>query len=207
MSYCLPFHTVHGVLKARILKWFAIPFSSGCQTSPPWPTRLGWPHVAWLSFTVSFTVRQLDKLDKAVVHVIRLAGFLWLWFQSVCPLFLYSVYCLTCFLLPWTWGISSRLLQQSVAAAPDLGHGVSHLSHCSWPWMWGISPGLVLRCLLWVFQNLHFVLCLPCLQTGLNLLLSVCLHHRFYFVDLSSLINFSHHNANVLSYMNCSHKT
>ena len=24
-----PFHTVHGVLKARILKWFAIPFSSG----------------------------------------------------------------------------------------------------------------------------------------------------------------------------------
>ena len=29
MSYHLPFHTVHGVLKARILKWFAIPFSSG----------------------------------------------------------------------------------------------------------------------------------------------------------------------------------
>ena len=26
----LPFHTVHGVLKARILKWFAIPFSSFC---------------------------------------------------------------------------------------------------------------------------------------------------------------------------------
>ena len=25
----MPFHTVHGVLKARILKWFAIPFSSG----------------------------------------------------------------------------------------------------------------------------------------------------------------------------------
>ena len=25
----LPFHTVHGVLKARILKWFAIPFLSG----------------------------------------------------------------------------------------------------------------------------------------------------------------------------------
>ena len=25
----LAFHTVHGVLKARILKWFAIPFSSG----------------------------------------------------------------------------------------------------------------------------------------------------------------------------------
>ena len=25
----MPFHTVHGVLKARILKWFAIPVSSG----------------------------------------------------------------------------------------------------------------------------------------------------------------------------------
>ena len=25
----LPFHTVHGVLNARMLKWFAIPFSSG----------------------------------------------------------------------------------------------------------------------------------------------------------------------------------
>ena len=38
---------------------------------------LGWPYIAWLSFT---------ELDKAVVHVIRLANFLWLWFQSVCPL-------------------------------------------------------------------------------------------------------------------------
>ena len=29
VSFFWPFHTVHGVLKARILKWFAIPFSSG----------------------------------------------------------------------------------------------------------------------------------------------------------------------------------
>ena len=28
-SVFLLFHTIHGVLKARILKWFAIPFSSG----------------------------------------------------------------------------------------------------------------------------------------------------------------------------------
>ena len=27
-SIFLPFHTIHGVLKARILKWFSIPFSS-----------------------------------------------------------------------------------------------------------------------------------------------------------------------------------
>ena len=28
----LPFHTVYGILKARILKWFAIPFSSGLHS-------------------------------------------------------------------------------------------------------------------------------------------------------------------------------
>ena len=32
------------------------------------------------------------------------------------------------FLLSWTWGISSWLLQQSTAAAPYLGHGVAPLS-------------------------------------------------------------------------------
>ena len=31
----LPFHTVHGVLKARILKWFAIPFSRGPHSVRP----------------------------------------------------------------------------------------------------------------------------------------------------------------------------
>ena len=55
-----------------LLQW-----TTFCQTSPPWPSRLGWPHTAWLSFI---------ELDKAVVHVIRLASFLWLWFQCVCPL-------------------------------------------------------------------------------------------------------------------------
>ena len=29
LTFRVFFHTVHGVLKARILKWFAIPFSSG----------------------------------------------------------------------------------------------------------------------------------------------------------------------------------
>ena len=31
----LPFHTVHGVFKARILKWLAIPFSSGPHSVRP----------------------------------------------------------------------------------------------------------------------------------------------------------------------------
>jgi len=46
----LPFHTVHGILKARILKWFATPFFSGphfvrtLHHDPPvfcGPTRYG----------------------------------------------------------------------------------------------------------------------------------------------------------------------
>ena len=31
----LPFHAVHGILKARTLKWFAIPFSSGPHSVRP----------------------------------------------------------------------------------------------------------------------------------------------------------------------------
>ena len=43
----------------------------------------------WVSH--SFT-----ELDKAVVHVISLISFLWLWFQFVCPLMPFlSTYCLT----------------------------------------------------------------------------------------------------------------
>ena len=66
----LPFHAVHGVLKARILKWFAIPFSSGpCFVRPLHhdPFVLGGPHGRAYSFI---------ELDKAVVHVIRLVSFL-----------------------------------------------------------------------------------------------------------------------------------
>ena len=49
-----------------LLQW-----TTFCQTSPPWPVRLGWPHTAWISFV---------ELHKAVVHVIRLGSCLWLWF-------------------------------------------------------------------------------------------------------------------------------
>ena len=58
-----------------LLQW-----TTFCQNCPPWPVRLGWPYTAWLSFT---------ELDKAVVHVIGLASFLWLWFRLSalwCPL-------------------------------------------------------------------------------------------------------------------------
>ena len=102
-----------------------------CQTSPPWPTHLGWPHMAWLSFT---------ELDKAVVLVIRLTSFLWLWFQCVCPLMpSCNIYLLTWVFLtldegylltsypswPWTWSSSS---QPSCACSATT------------PWTWGCSP-------------------------------------------------------------------
>ena len=78
LSFCL-FILFMGFLRQEyevfchsLLQW-----TTFCQTSPPWPTLLWWPHRAWLSFI---------ELDKAVVHVIRLASCLWLWFQSVCRL-------------------------------------------------------------------------------------------------------------------------
>ena len=127
----LPFHTVHVVLKARILKWFAIPFSSGPHIVRPLHHDLpifGWPHRAWLSFI---------ELDKAVVRVIRLTSFLWLWFQCICPLMpSHNTYCLTSVLLTLDVGFSSRLLQQSSAAAPYLGWGVAPHRPPSWPSTW-----------------------------------------------------------------------
>ena len=66
----LPFHAVHGVLKAGMLKWFSIPFSSGPNLSElSTMTCLSW--VALHSMSHSFI-----ELDKAVGHVIRLVSFL-----------------------------------------------------------------------------------------------------------------------------------
>ena len=95
-----------------LLQW-----TTSCQISPPWPVRLGWPHTAWLSFS---------ELDKTVV--------LWSDWVVFCD-YGFRVSALWCsleastvllgFLLPRTWGIPSRLLQQSATAAPYLGWGVS----------------------------------------------------------------------------------
>ena len=148
----LPFHTVHGVLKARILKWFAIPFSSGPHSVrplhhafPSWVAPQGMAYFHW--------VRQ--GCDPSVI---RLTSFLWLWFcvsAFWCPLATPTV--LLGFLLPWTWGVSSWLLLQSAAAAPYLEQGLSPHHHPSrprtcnsssrsssthaatTPWMWGCS--------------------------------------------------------------------
>ena len=80
VSYHFAFHTGHGVLKARILKWLAIPFSSGPPSIRPLhhdPPILGGPMgMAWFHW-----VRH-----GCIPSVIRLTSFLWLWFQCVCPL-------------------------------------------------------------------------------------------------------------------------
>ena len=75
-----PFHTVHGILKAIILKWFAFPF-------PSWPcfVRLStMTHPSWVA--LHGMAHSFFELDKAVVHVISLVSFLWFLFFSVCPL-------------------------------------------------------------------------------------------------------------------------
>ena len=61
-----------------------------------------------------------------------------------CPLATPTV--LLGFLLPWTWGISSRLLQQSTATAPYLGWGVSPHHRPFWPSMWDSSSGPFCAC-------------------------------------------------------------
>ena len=80
-----------------------------------------------------------------MVHVIRLASCLWLWFSLPvlwCPLSAPTIL-LGC-LFPWMWGISSRLLHQSTGAALYLGRGVCPLSCLPWLWTWGSSSWLLL---------------------------------------------------------------
>ena len=102
-----------------LLQW-----TTFCQTSPPWPVCLAWPQMAQLSFV---------ELDKAVVHVIRLAScdcsfsLSALWSSGSVSTILLG------FHLPWMWGLSSWLLQQSAADTPYLRCGVASLG-CG-PWL------------------------------------------------------------------------
>ena len=77
--FILPFHTVHGVLKARILKWFAIPFSSGLH----FVRTLYLDRWSWVA--LHGMAHKIIELDKVVVHVINLVSFLWLWLSFHLP--------------------------------------------------------------------------------------------------------------------------
>ena len=133
LSFCL---FILFMVFSRQEYWSGLPFPSpvdhilsnlSTMTRPSWVAP--W---AWLSFI---------ELDKAVV----LVWLDWLVFYEYgfsvsafwCPLTAPTI--LLGFLLPWTWGISSRLLQQSATTAPYLGRGVS--PHCgpSWPSTWDSS--------------------------------------------------------------------
>ena len=124
-----------------------------------WPIHLGWPHMSWLSFI---------ELDKAVVRVIRLTSYLWLWFQCVCPLMPSS----NTYHLTWV-SLTSNEGYLLTAAPPDLergltplgppapmhlplpGRGLAPLGHCPWPRMWGSSS------LPHVTLMLHMIKILP----------------------------------------------
>ena len=103
-----------------------------CQISSPWPARLGLPHRHGL---VSLSSTSCGP------SVIRLTSSLWVWFQCVCLLMpLATPTILLGFLLPWAWGISSRLSSKAqlllltldegyllTAALPDLQRGIALL--------------------------------------------------------------------------------
>ena len=105
---------------SRQESWSGLPFPSPVghvlQTPPPWALCLGWPHTSWLSFI------ELDKLGSVwsdwLVVCDRGFSLSALWHPLSAPSVLLG------FLLPWTWGNSSWLLQQSAAAAPYLQCGV-----------------------------------------------------------------------------------
>ena len=101
VSYHIAFPTVHGVLKARILKWLAIPFSSGPRSVRPLhhdlPALVCPAGMAWFHW-----VRQ-----GCGSREIRLTSFLWVWFQCVCPLMpSCNTYHLTCVSLTLDVGVS-----------------------------------------------------------------------------------------------------
>ena len=89
--------------KTKVVCHSLLQWTTFCQTSPPWPAHLGWPHMAWLSFI---------ELDKAVVLV-------WLHWLVFCDYGL-SVSAL--------WCLSQHL--PSYLGFSYLGYGVS-LHGCS----------------------------------------------------------------------------
>ena len=74
----LSFHTVHGVPKARILKWFAIPFSSESHfVRTLHHDHLGWLYTAWLRVSLSYTRLWAMWSDKFAVIVVFSLSALW----------------------------------------------------------------------------------------------------------------------------------
>ena len=75
----LPFCTVNGVLRERMVKWFANPFTRGPVLSVFSTTT----HLSWV--TLQGMAYSFIELDKALIHVIRLDSFLCFWFSLCLP--------------------------------------------------------------------------------------------------------------------------
>ena len=73
----LPFHTSHVVLKARMLKCFAT------SVHQIWSELFTMTCLSWVA--LHSMAHHSFELDKAVIHVISLVSFLWLWFSFSLP--------------------------------------------------------------------------------------------------------------------------
>ena len=153
-----------------LLQW-----TTFCQNSPAWPIRLWWPYLAWLSFI---------ELDKNVVHVIRLVSFLWLWFQSVCPLIpSLSTLCLTGVSLTLDVGcLFSGTHCSSAAQLPLIAALIYSICFSFWVTLWHPTPVLLpgkshgrrslVGCSPWdcwgldTTEQLHFHFSLSCIGEG-----------------------------------------
>ena len=125
--------------------WSGLPFPSPVDhvlsDLSTMTVRLGWPHMAWLSFTeLDMTVVLWSDWLIVCDHGFSLSA---LW----CPLSALTF--LLGFLWRWTWGILSRLLQQTTATAPYLGCGI-----------YIIRIWTLIRCTIWkVFLILSVIFC------------------------------------------------
>ena len=62
------FQTIHGVLKARMLNWFTVPFSSG----PHFAELSIMTHLSWVA--LHGMAHSFIKLDKAAIHMVNLVN-------------------------------------------------------------------------------------------------------------------------------------
>ena len=114
------------VICYSLLQW-----TTFSQTSPPLPTRLGWPHTAWINFI---------ELGKAVFPVISWSSFLWFWFQCVCPLmFFQHTYHFTWVSLTLDLGYFFTAAPAKLSCCSLPWKGIFLHGHPSWPWMWSCS--------------------------------------------------------------------
>ena len=99
LSFCLSYCSWNSQGKnTEVVCHCLLQWTTFCQISPPWPSHLGWPHTAWLSFI---------DLDKAVVLV-------WLDWLVFCE-YGFSVFALWCPLATSTVLPSSKVRSNAYA--------------------------------------------------------------------------------------------